>query len=83
MLKQHKEWLDHVTVNFLELADHGACRYTNPEYYRGIYEVILYSFQEVLGDDGPDVAYKELSEYLVSHPLWKGSSDPYLAEPLA
>lgn len=83
MLKQHKEWLDHVTTNFLELADYGECQHTNPEYYRGIYEVILYSFQEVLGDDGPDVAYEELSKYLVSHPLWKGSPDPHLAEPLA
>ena len=65
---------------FLDLNDGGECRDSNPEYYRGGFELLRDQLYEYIGGDF-DCAGDELAGLIVAHSSWKLDRDPNLAIP--
>lgn len=65
---------------FLDLNDGGECRDSNPEYYRGGFELLCDQLYEYIGGDF-DCAGDELAELIVEHSSWRLDRDPSLALP--
>lgn len=65
---------------FLGLNDGGECRDTNPEYYRGGFELLRDQLYGYIGGDF-DCAGDELAELIVEHSSWRLDRDPSLALP--